>query len=906
MIKKIRKVMLMVISLGLFLNNGINNVSAGSNIISQDELISTYATEYSETYYEAARGLKDTALKNKLRTIITESHTRITSYDDCKDPELVKKTDADPNKSGNIILFWSGLSVSSAWDGGKTWNREHVWPKSNAWYVESGGGSDLHHIRPTDPTVNSTHNNSPYGIVTNGKYVNMAAINGGGTTTCKHGGGFFEPCDEKKGDTARIIFYLLTRYSQADSYSITKVAQSMDMLLEWNESDPVDDSEVRRNNAVADIQGNRNPFIDHSEFANMIWDDDYLGNGALEDEGSSTPLENYLKLSISSLTLEKGETYKINPQTNISNPTFTYSSSNKAVATVSSSGLITAVSEGNTIITVTCGTLSSSLNLIVTEEEVVPPINPGTQVSGSAKYTVNSTTNVTISNAPTNSSAKYSQTYTTKSQIINGNSATLTLSGYDGLTITGFTLSMKSNTSKGAGSLKVTCGNNEVYSISDSSFNSQSWYGNWSTSYVNIVRDNEVEDFKVGNGEKVVFTINASQNSLYIESYTINYEVTEVEEPKTLSLTQTSLTLEKGESYTLNPITNISNPIFTYSSSNTSVATIDSTGKITALKDGNSTITVYCEDLSATLSLIVTDTLKTIKDEIEKLETQAQLDFGYTYSKIGSSENINMKSNVTTSTNMNESSNYASSVGLDPKVFSVNAIKGKPGQNVGLYNDGTIRVYADRNSGIGNILSVSLLDSTNKINTISFTETKGATLTITDSEGKVINPVNNVYNINDYKFNIQNTQNNPSASKNVNAYISNININYGNESIDYNYFGNANIKFIGSIPNEYMDYIDSYGISFTVNDEPKDYNVTNYKLNGDMAIFALKLSNITDFKKQITATAYVYINGEKIQLQSKTYSVYDMLNVYINDENLNLSDDQIEILNAFKTYIDNN
>ena len=131
----------------------------------------------------------------------------------------------------------------------------------------------MHHIRPTDPTVNSTHNNNPYGIVSGGKYVQTASVNGKITTECKIGGGVFEPADNKKGDTARIIFYLLTRYSEADSKPITNVATSMEMLLEWNDLDPVDQLEINRNNAVQQIQGNRNPFIDNSEYADLIWGD---------------------------------------------------------------------------------------------------------------------------------------------------------------------------------------------------------------------------------------------------------------------------------------------------------------------------------------------------------------------------------------------------------------------------------------------------------------------------------------------------------------------------------------------------------------------------------------------------------------------------------------------------------
>lgn len=224
------------------------------------------ASSYYSSISSSAYG---TSLKSSLRTLISKQ-TYTSTYDDCKDPSIVKKTDG--NASGTkIVLFWSELNVATTWDGGTTWNREHVWPQSKGWFTTSGAGSDLHHIRPSDPSVNSSHNNNPYGEVSSSSYCHTSTANGSITIDAKCANGYFEPSDSKKGDTARIIFYLLVRYSQSDSYPITNVAKSMDMLLEWNDLDPVDSSETRRNDAVYSIQGNRNPFIDNPDYADYIW-----------------------------------------------------------------------------------------------------------------------------------------------------------------------------------------------------------------------------------------------------------------------------------------------------------------------------------------------------------------------------------------------------------------------------------------------------------------------------------------------------------------------------------------------------------------------------------------------------------------------------------------------------------
>ena len=152
--------------------------------------------------------------------------------------------------------------MNATWDYGETWNREHVWPRSKSWYPTtdnsySGAGSDIHAVRPCDSIDNSVRSNKPFG----------------------YGNGFYEPADCSKGDVARIIFYMLTRYSETDTlYIVTNVAQSMDLLLDWNALDPVDDIERQRNDVAFSIVGNRNPFIDYPEYAYYIWDQSRLAN----------------------------------------------------------------------------------------------------------------------------------------------------------------------------------------------------------------------------------------------------------------------------------------------------------------------------------------------------------------------------------------------------------------------------------------------------------------------------------------------------------------------------------------------------------------------------------------------------------------------------------------------------
>ena len=140
-----------------------------------------------------------------------------------------------------------------------------------------------------------------------------------------------------------------------------------------------------------------------------------------------------------------------------------------------------------------------------------------------ATYTIISKSEVTTEgSAPIGSTATYSSTYSSKCQLTKDNSMTLTLTGYDGCTITGITLSMKSNKSSGAGTLSVMSGQTLISSIADNAFNTTYWNNAWSSDYVDITPS--VTPTVVGSGEKVVITLAATASSLYCQSITIDYK----------------------------------------------------------------------------------------------------------------------------------------------------------------------------------------------------------------------------------------------------------------------------------------------------------------------------------------------------------------------------------------------
>jgi hypothetical protein len=143
----------------------------------------------------------------------------------------------------------------------------------------------------------------------------------------------------------------------------------------------------------------------------------------------------------------------------------------------------------------------------------------------SATYTVTSTSAATQSGTkPSGAGHTYTQTFGTTKQITSGNSATLTLTGYAGNTITSIILNMASNASAGAGTLNVLAGSTTIATVTPTAaFNTVSWNNAWSgnPTFVNITKTPSV--YNIGSGQNVVITIAATTNSLYINSYTINY-----------------------------------------------------------------------------------------------------------------------------------------------------------------------------------------------------------------------------------------------------------------------------------------------------------------------------------------------------------------------------------------------
>ena len=281
---------------------------AGNPLVKNDKtrhVVCTELSEQAEAYYPSGSSYEDLILLDGKRT--TDSTVAIGSplfnrlHDMMQLSETVaykqldeywKYTDANQSSSTYWFFYDDVLSIGNM-------SREHVWPKSNGNFFETGAGSDLHHLRPTDATTNSTRNNYTFGDVQNKSISGKKKVtNSAGTTILWYASsysgnncaGLVEVMDSVKGDVARILLYVYVTYgssntnknlfTKCDPYGGSgndgndgdKIIESLETLLQWNAVDPVDEWEMRRNDLCEDVQGNRNVFIDYPELAWYLFD----------------------------------------------------------------------------------------------------------------------------------------------------------------------------------------------------------------------------------------------------------------------------------------------------------------------------------------------------------------------------------------------------------------------------------------------------------------------------------------------------------------------------------------------------------------------------------------------------------------------------------------------------------
>ena len=229
---------------------------------------------------------------------------------------ILEIADEDPNNAGRILDAYRNRSFAKGSERagtgtGITYNREHTWPNSLGFGSATGNlglpnapYTDTHMLYLTDTGYNADRGNKPYANCALSAQCGerVTEVNGGrgggsgvypGNSNWFKGpdgnAGSFEVWSKRKGDMARAILYMAIRYEGGQhpgtgqtepdleltdnraQIVITSASPAymglMSTLLAWHQADPVDAAERERNEVIYSFQGNRNPFIDHPEWA---------------------------------------------------------------------------------------------------------------------------------------------------------------------------------------------------------------------------------------------------------------------------------------------------------------------------------------------------------------------------------------------------------------------------------------------------------------------------------------------------------------------------------------------------------------------------------------------------------------------------------------------------------------
>lgn len=247
-------------------------------------------------YYNAANGLNGYPLKTALHQIITNSHNPQAYSTHWSFFQI-----ADVKQDGTVWDIYAncGFVFGLPENGGNQdvgtggnvecqfFNREHTFPTS--WF---GGNvepmrSDVVHIYPADKLVNNERGNLAFAAVNSVSFLSSNGSKKGTSATPGITGNVFEVIDEYKGDIARSLFYMATRYQdviagwETNNPDGDKMLNgtsnqvfetwALQLLYSWHINDPVSQKEINRNNAIYAYQGNRNPFVDNPDYVCNIW-----------------------------------------------------------------------------------------------------------------------------------------------------------------------------------------------------------------------------------------------------------------------------------------------------------------------------------------------------------------------------------------------------------------------------------------------------------------------------------------------------------------------------------------------------------------------------------------------------------------------------------------------------------
>ena len=263
-------------------------------------------------YYDTVNASTPATLRQTLHEVI-DDHLRIPYTSGSTDTwDVLEMVHENPANSSQILDIYRNRAFNKQGGGNPFYSREHSWPTSYGFPTDVSSNypyTDCYALFLSDDGYNTSRSNKPFRSCNATCSEQTTDLNdgvGGGSglypgnsnwTSGSFTSGTWEVWADRKGDIARALFYLDVRYN-GDTHSFTLVDEPdliltdsealiassntgsneqvaymgmLSTLLTWHLTDPVSDWERTKNDIVQTFQGNRNPFVDHPEWVDCIF-----------------------------------------------------------------------------------------------------------------------------------------------------------------------------------------------------------------------------------------------------------------------------------------------------------------------------------------------------------------------------------------------------------------------------------------------------------------------------------------------------------------------------------------------------------------------------------------------------------------------------------------------------------
>jgi endonuclease I len=263
-------------------------------------------------YYDSVDTGSPAAMRSTLHAVI-DDHQRYPYTSSATDTwDILELAQQDPSNSSRILDIYKNESYPKHTGGNSDYNREHSWPKSFG-FPDDGGTNypytDCHVLFLCNDSYNSSRGNKPFRVCQSSDSEKTTAFNNGagggsgifpGNSNWTEGSGptgRWQVWNTRKGDIARAMLYMDVRY-EGGSHNVTGASEpnliltddtnsiagsstgsnesvaymgELSVILQWHLEDPVDDFERNANDVIYSFQGNRNPFVDHPEWVDCLF-----------------------------------------------------------------------------------------------------------------------------------------------------------------------------------------------------------------------------------------------------------------------------------------------------------------------------------------------------------------------------------------------------------------------------------------------------------------------------------------------------------------------------------------------------------------------------------------------------------------------------------------------------------